>query len=163
MKNIMMGWDKTNPLQPIARELLCSPAGVLFTSAGAPAAGGPPPPLPAGAATEADQQAQTAQLAAINAATTELAVRSYNTAAQVELAPGQSRVFKPGQFHALRWSVQPTDRNAPDLNQRASVDIDGAPAFWYANQNGEVNCTQLNASTVQIAAGSARVTLVWEF
>ena len=145
---------------PVHRELACNSAGHLLTAAGGSA---PAPVLPPNAATASAQAAQTVELAAINTATTALAARVYNKADQAELQPAQVQAFAAGEFHRLRWSVQPTDRNNPDLNQAAKIDIGGTATRWYANQNGEINCTEINASAVFIDAGNARVTLVWEF
>jgi hypothetical protein len=159
MSGVMHGWDtSTNP--PTRRELRCDSTGQLLVSGGG--GGGGSGALPPDAATLSEQQLQRPLLAAIQTATQSLAARTYNNASHIELAPGGSLALPAGTYHSVSWSVAPTDRNAPNFNQRATVTLNVA-ANYYVNESGRYTATALASQAFNLTAVDCRALVTWEF
>lgn len=112
--------------------------------------------LAASTITAADVALIRADMAAIRA-------RQYDKADHKELQPGDSLTLPVGTYHKVSWSVAPTDRNNPDLNQNIKVSIGGNTVRYFANEAGTYKATELDALDIVIGAGDARAVVIWEF
>ena len=89
--------------------------------------------------------------------------RQFDKADHKELQPGDSLTLPVGAYHKVSWSVAPTDRNNPDLNQSIKVSIGGNTVRYFANEAGTYKATELDALDIVIDAGDARAVVIWEF
>jgi hypothetical protein len=111
---------------------------------------------------QANTAAMAADMAAIKADMAAIRARNYNKADHKELAPGATLTLPAGTYHKVSWSVAPTDRNNPDLNQFAKVSLGGG-ASYYANEAGSYTATEVDAVAFTVNANTARVVVIWEF
>ena len=129
----------------------------LVTVAGAAASGAPvAAALPANAATEST----LAQLAADTAA---IRTRQYDRFEHIELAPGSSILLPAGTYHSASFTVAPTNRNTPDFDQHAKVQVNGNGYAYYVNESATFEATELAAVDLEISANTGRVIVNWRF
>jgi hypothetical protein len=153
---VLLAWVKNAALGLTRqRELACTDEGYLITVAGS-GASAPPPPLPANAATNSEQQAQTAQLVAANS-------RTYK-AGHILLQVGDGFSLPAGTYRKVSWTLLPSDQNTPNFRETCRIAIDGNAYEWNANQSGMYGDSTVTCfSDFEVRADACLMNIVWEF